>query len=92
MPTTSPDTWVAPSAVLVGDVDVYDRVRATKRVICRSPLPRALIHAQGSELLIFELQSFSASCKAFSDIPPPPLFPAGVDMVRLRPARGPEQH
>lgn len=28
VPTLSPDAWVAPNAVLVGDVDLYDQVRA----------------------------------------------------------------
>lgn len=28
VPTLAPDSWVAPNAVLVGDVDVYERVRA----------------------------------------------------------------
>lgn len=27
VPTLAPDSWVAPSAVVVGDVDVYERVR-----------------------------------------------------------------
>ena len=27
VPTTAPDTWVAPNAVVVGDVDLYERVR-----------------------------------------------------------------
>lgn len=27
VPTLSPDAWVAPNAVLVGDVDLYDKVR-----------------------------------------------------------------
>ena len=27
VPTLSPDAWVAPNAVLVGDVDLYDQVR-----------------------------------------------------------------
>ena len=28
VPTAAPDTWVAPNAVIVGDVDLYDRVGA----------------------------------------------------------------
>lgn len=31
VPTIAPDTWVAPNAVIVGDVDLYDKVS------CRSP-------------------------------------------------------
>ena len=27
IPTASPDAWVAPSAIVVGDVDLYDQVR-----------------------------------------------------------------
>ena len=28
VPTVAPDTWVAPNAVVVGDVDLYERVSA----------------------------------------------------------------
>lgn len=28
MPTLAPDTWLAPDVVVIGDVDLYDRVRA----------------------------------------------------------------
>lgn len=31
VPTLSPDAWVAPNAVLVGDVDLYDQVRERER-------------------------------------------------------------
>lgn len=27
MPVIAPDTWIAPNAVLVGDVDLFDKVR-----------------------------------------------------------------
>lgn len=27
-PSKAPDTWIAPDAVIIGDVDLYDRVRA----------------------------------------------------------------
>ena len=29
VPTTAPDTWMAPDAVIIGDVDLFDRVRTT---------------------------------------------------------------
>jgi hypothetical protein len=28
LPTMAPDTWIAPDAVIIGDVDLYDRVHA----------------------------------------------------------------
>ncbi len=30
-PTTAPDTWLASDAVIIGDVDLFDRVRAAQR-------------------------------------------------------------
>ena len=32
VPTVAPDTWVAPNAVIVGDVDLYDRVSPERLV------------------------------------------------------------
>ena len=37
VPTTAPDTWVAPNAVVVGDVDLYERVR--EHQCCRPACP-----------------------------------------------------
>ena len=31
VPTTAPDTWLAPDAIIIGDVDLFDRVRPTVR-------------------------------------------------------------
>lgn len=28
VPTAAPDTWLAPDAILIGDVDLFDRVCA----------------------------------------------------------------
>lgn len=33
VPTLAPDAWVAPNAVLIGDVDLYDRVSWEGRVM-----------------------------------------------------------
>lgn len=27
VPTTAPDTWLAPDAIIIGDVDLFDKVR-----------------------------------------------------------------
>ena len=36
--TTSPDSWVAPSAVLVGDVDIYEQVSIWNNCVLRGDL------------------------------------------------------
>ena len=41
VPTTAPDTWLAPDAVIIGDVDLFDRVRA-RRPQLRACTPAAV--------------------------------------------------
>ncbi|KDD74885.1 hypothetical protein H632_c1010p0 [Helicosporidium sp. ATCC 50920] len=38
VPTTAPDAWVAPSAVVVGDVDLFDRVSVWYGAVLRGDL------------------------------------------------------
>ena len=35
MPTLAPDTWLAPDAVIIGDVDLYDRVRRFLQILVK---------------------------------------------------------
>jgi len=51
VPTVAPDTWVAPNAVVVGDVDLFDRVSSCFHLRLRAegrrlPLPM-LLHVGG---------------------------------------------
>lgn len=60
VPALAPDAWVAPSAVVVGDVDVFDGVRIFPGAVLRGDLnairvgafsvvgPRAVLHAAAS--------------------------------------------
>lgn len=43
----APDTWIAPDAVIIGDVDLYDRVRL---ISCRT----------NARIGSFQLQAFAA--------------------------------
>ncbi|KAL4443528.1 hypothetical protein ABPG75_011265 [Micractinium tetrahymenae] len=45
VPTTAPDTWVAPNAVVVGDVDLYERTSIWYGCVLRGDLNRVKVGA-----------------------------------------------
>lgn len=48
VPTTAPDTWLAPDAVLIGDVDLFDRVSVWSGAVLRGDLNSIRVSAFSS--------------------------------------------